>query len=103
MALERDSIHARLRALRDDLTALESSKPCPWPLARIFNALLVETRELLPEDPILISVATLRVGDKASRISSADVGTVRGLCGQLVAAIENPGAIEKLASRSSAA
>jgi hypothetical protein len=80
-------LRKRVEALHADLSAASPDTPCGWPLARVFNALLAETRAALQDDPIVTTIGSIKVQDKSTTVSQANNGTVRALAGQLIAAL----------------
>jgi hypothetical protein len=87
MSLPVAVVRHRLDALYRDVEQANTEAACPWPVARVFNALLAETREHLVGDPIVTAMASLKPADKNSTLSTAHYGTVRALVGQLIAAL----------------
>jgi hypothetical protein len=86
-ALSMEQLARRMRALYDDLGHATPDAPCAWPLARVFNTLLAEVRGILVEDPIVMSMSSLRPSDKAGLVSHTPNAAVRALAGQLLAAM----------------
>jgi hypothetical protein len=82
------SLGKRLTALYEDLGHLPPEAPCPWVVARVFNALLVEARNVAPEDPIVLTIGSLRVADKRQTMTATPYGAVRTLVRQLVVAVD---------------
>src|SRR4051794_11199219 len=82
------SLDKRLTALYEDLGNLPAEAPCPWPVARVFNTLLAETRTVLPEDPVVLAIGSLRVSDKQQTMTTTPYGAVRTLVRQLSVAMD---------------
>lgn len=87
MSVAAPLLRKRLEALHQDLSAINPDAVCAWPLARVFNALLAETREHLSGDPVVTSIASLKPADKSQTITTATHGTARALTGQLLVAL----------------
>lgn len=92
MSLAPDMIKTRLEALHDELEQLDARSACAWPVARVFNALLAETRALMADDPVVSSMGSVKPADKTGVHSVAENGTVRTLARQLSTALESNGA-----------
>ena len=82
---ETKEIAQRLTVLNEGLARFPAGVPCPWPLARIFNELLKQSRKANEDDPILKSIRYLEeVVDAAPGMSNASTGTVRALIDQIL-------------------
>jgi hypothetical protein len=76
-------LNARLKLLHQDLRDMPQEMECPAGVARIFNLLLAEVRQIRAEDPVVKVVSALRPvnGDEGGPLPS--VGAARALTGQL--------------------
>ncbi|MHB8656837.1 MAG: hypothetical protein ACYC91_02630 [Solirubrobacteraceae bacterium] len=74
----------------EGLTTLPAGLTCPWPVARIFNELLKQSRREAPEDPILKGIRFFEEGsgDLDVNGSNALVGTVTLLARQVIVALD---------------
>src|SRR4051794_4954768 len=75
-----EDVRVRLEALYRDLSDFPAHIPCPTPVARVYNALLAETRDgLSAEDPVIKALSALRPdpADKSGGNTATAVGTVR--------------------------
>jgi hypothetical protein len=83
--LDTKAIDERLEALYGDLQLMPPTSLCPWPVARVFNKLLSQTKDEIDEDLVLQQVQTLKQhsSDDFRDVSTAHVGTVLALIGQL--------------------
>lgn len=90
--LSRDDIDRRLAALHEDLGRFPSGVFCPWPLARVYNRLLEQTKMCFDDDPVLSSLASVKehASEHEFDSSQALIGTVLGLVGQLRALLADP-------------
>ena len=89
--LDADQIEHRLTAFYDDLAQFPAGAACPWPLGRVFNELLKQVKLQLSDDPLVGSIAYARESAEDDGYASAQIGTLRTLAGQLIAAIGSPG------------
>jgi hypothetical protein len=87
MSLPLDVLRARIEALHTDVAAANPDAACAWTLARVFNALLAETREALHDDPIITTIGSIKVAEKSTTVSQVNNATVRALAGQLIAGL----------------
>ena len=83
--LDKNAISSRLSALYADLAASPPEEECSPQIARVFNALLAETRQHLETDPVIKSVGALRPTPDDGNLPS--LRTVQTLVGQLNAAL----------------
>jgi hypothetical protein len=84
-----EQLIARLRALYEDVNAFPPGVYCSWPLARVFNELLAASKQVLDGDPVVTNIGTIRKRPDEEGLSTAHAGTIRGLLGQLLAALEH--------------
>lgn len=90
--LANEEIRHRLEKLYADLGQFPPGVSCAWPLGRVFNELLKQVKREHPEDPVINAIAFLRENrEDVAGVTDTQVGTVRALTGQLVAAVEWPG------------
>ncbi len=89
--LNQRQLIARVRALYDDVDVFAPGVFCPWPLARVFNELLAESKRHLEDDPVVAGIAAVRKQTEDDGTSATHAGTVHGLLGQLLAALEPSG------------
>ena len=88
--LHEGELRARLRTFYDELADFPPGIACAWPLGRLFNELLKQTKQARPEDPIVKSVSLLRdPGPDPDAAAVTHVGTVRAITAQLAAALDN--------------
>jgi hypothetical protein len=87
--LDSKAIDERLEALYGDLRLMPPTSLCPWPVARVFNKLLSQTKDEIDEDVLLRQIQTLKQhpSDDFRDVSTAHVGTVVALAGQLRVAL----------------
>jgi hypothetical protein len=90
MDIDAEDIVTRLDALRGDLDRFPAGVSCPWPLARIYNELLRQAREIVAADPVVQILRPVEQGggEFDPDASTALVGTVGGLIGQLRIALQ---------------
>lgn len=103
MALPRHEVAARLAALSRGLGEFPAGVACPWPLGRIFNELLKQARQELPEDPIIKGIRYVQEvsGDNEPGGSTAASGTVRALIEQIAVALDDKPASPPTAPKAS--
>lgn len=89
--LTRDQLLKRLDALQTGLRELPAGLTCPWPVARIFNELLKQSRREVPNDPILKGIRFFEEGSGEIELNSSNVlvGTVSLLAQQVTVALES--------------
>ena len=86
--LDNAALRGRLETFYEELRDFPPGVACAWPLGRLFNELLKQTKQALPEDPIVKSVSLLRdPGPDLDAAAVTHVGTVRAITAQLVAAL----------------
>lgn len=87
--LSRKEIRDRLEALYDDLGVFPAGVSCPWLLARVFNELLRQAKQEVGDDPVLGTIAALKVqsGEPDAETAPVFVGAVRGLAAQITIAL----------------
>jgi hypothetical protein len=90
--LSNKQLRTRLDALYENLAEFPPGLPCSWQVSRLFNELLKHTKQVLPEDPIVNSVAQLKhPGIDADASSVVQIGTVRTIVAQLRVALDGTG------------
>lgn len=78
----------RLKVLSEGLERFPIGVGCPWPLGRIFNELLKQSRQAVEDDPVLKGVRYLEEDTEgAAGTSNASAGTVRALIDQMLLAL----------------
>jgi hypothetical protein len=85
--LRLDVLTTRLQALHADVAAVNPDTACALSVARVFNNLLAEAREALPDDPIVATIGSIRAAED-NTTSLVNNGTVRVLSGQLLSALQ---------------
>jgi hypothetical protein len=88
VSLPTDSLGARLEVLYRDLAEVPQEAACSPQVARVFNALLAESRTRLADDPIVKSMGSLRPDQGEERSGFPSMATVRILVGQLRTAVD---------------
>jgi hypothetical protein len=90
--LTRDQLQARLGALYEELGRFPAGVYCPWPLARVFNQLLAQSKTTLGADPIVGGIRLLEEHDtdEDAGTSTTIAGAVRGLVAQIRIALDEP-------------
>ncbi len=90
MTIDAEHITTRLDALRADLDRFPAGVSCPWPLARVYNELLRQAKEIVGTDPIVKILRPVEQGggEFEPDASTALVGTIGGLIGQLRIALD---------------
>jgi hypothetical protein len=90
--LSNKELRTRWDALYDNLAEFPPGVPCSWPISRLFNELLKQTKQVLPEDPIVNSVGQLKdAGRTADPSTIVQIGTVRTIVAQLRVALDGAG------------
>jgi hypothetical protein len=80
-------LQPRLNALYRDLGQFPAGVSCPWPLARVFNELLKHTKREAADDPVVTAIAAVRADEEDPEVSTALIGSVRALAGQMQVAL----------------
>jgi hypothetical protein len=79
----------RLDALYEDLASLPVESACPWPVARIFNDLLKQSKPHLEDDPVITPIALIQPPAEDTIASTAPVGSLRVLVDQIRVALRS--------------
>src|SRR4051794_29673154 len=89
--LSADQVARHLQILSTDLRIMEPSAYCPWPLARIFNELIKETKFHLEGHPLIGTISTVKPHPDPDRFpdtANITVTTAAALVSHLHAALE---------------
>jgi len=77
----------QLRVLEHSLDAIDPGLPCGWPVAKVYNTILEHVKAKNPSDPLIAAMDPVARASSGAT-STASVGTVRTVAGQLLAATD---------------
>lgn len=89
--IPRADLGQHLRILSDDLQRFGPNELVPWPLGRLFNELLKQTKLQLGAHPLVNTMGSVKENtdpDLHPGASNTSVGTLLGIIGQMCTSLE---------------
>lgn len=77
----------RLGQLGDDLGRFDANLPCPWQIAKMFNALLDQAKEEKTQDAVVATIQPLTQRSYHEGYAEESCGVVKAYVSQLQAAL----------------